>query len=80
MNSYQDIISYTQKYVEFEGGPVILYQVAEGGNRTVAVLQFTPRPEDDGAMMVCQAENSELGEQPIQDSKLLSVNCECTIL
>lgn len=56
------------------------YQITEGGNLTIAVLQFTPRPSDDGAMLVCQAENAGLGQQPLQDSKLLSVNCEYTTI
>ncbi|XP_050722018.1 uncharacterized protein LOC127001493 isoform X3 [Eriocheir sinensis] len=46
----------------------------EEGNVTVSVLKFTPKAEDDGAMLICQATNEKLPDQAVQDSRLLSIN------
>lgn len=51
-------------------------QAQEEGNVTVSVLKFTPKAEDDGAMLICQATNEKLPDQAVQDSRLLSINCE----
>lgn len=52
-------------------------QAQEEGNVTVSVLKFTPKAENDGAMLICQATNEKLPDQAVQDSRLLSINCEC---
>ncbi|XP_069161281.1 uncharacterized protein [Procambarus clarkii] len=49
-------------------------KVLDEGNVTVSVLHFTPKPQDDGAMLICQATNEKLPDQAVQDSRLLSVN------
>ncbi|XP_071533705.1 uncharacterized protein [Panulirus ornatus] len=49
-------------------------KVLEEGNLTVSVLHFTPKPQDDGAMLICQATNEKLPDQAVQDSRLLSVS------
>ncbi|XP_069952853.1 uncharacterized protein [Cherax quadricarinatus] len=49
-------------------------KVVDDGNVTVSVLHFTPSPQDDGAMLICQATNEKLPDQAVQDSRLLSVN------
>lgn len=54
-----------------------MLQAQEEGNVTVSVLKFTPKAEDDGAMLICQATNEKLPDQAVQDSRLLSINCEC---
>lgn len=53
-----------------------MLQAQEEGNVTVSVLKFTPKAEDDGAMLICQATNEKLPDQAVQDSRLLSINCE----
>ena len=56
-----------------------MLQAQEEGNVTVSVLKFTPKAEDDGAMLICQATNEKLPDQAVQDSRLLSINCECVV-
>ncbi|KAK8376224.1 hypothetical protein O3P69_008728 [Scylla paramamosain] len=46
----------------------------EEGNVTISVLKLTPKAEDDGAMLICQATNEKLPDQAVQDSRLLSIN------
>ncbi|XP_042870627.1 uncharacterized protein LOC122252301 isoform X2 [Penaeus japonicus] len=49
-------------------------KVMEDSNMTVSILHFTPQPQDDGAMLICQATNEKLPDQAVQDSRLLTVN------
>ncbi|XP_042232881.1 uncharacterized protein LOC121873411 [Homarus americanus] len=49
-------------------------KVVEDGNLTISILHFTPKPQDDGAMLICQATNEKLPDQAVQDSRLLSVS------
>ncbi|XP_066982713.1 uncharacterized protein [Macrobrachium rosenbergii] len=54
-------------------GPAVQTMVDEG-NWTMSLLSFTPTPNDDGVMLICQATNDNLPDMAVQDSALLSVN------
>ncbi|XP_064078171.1 LOW QUALITY PROTEIN: uncharacterized protein LOC135195701 [Macrobrachium nipponense] len=54
-------------------GPAVETMVDEG-NWTISLLSFTPTPNDDGVMLICQATNDNLPDMAIQDSTLLSVH------
>ncbi|XP_069978988.1 uncharacterized protein [Penaeus vannamei] len=49
-------------------------KVMDDSNMTMSILHFTPQPQDDGAMLICQATNEKLPDQAVQDSRLLTVN------
>lgn len=53
----------------------------ESSNETwvSSTLRFTPLPEDDGVLLKCQADNSALPGQSLEDSFKLDVVCKYII-
>lgn len=54
------------------------FQITEAMNETwvTSQLQFMPLPEDDGVLLKCQADNSALPGQTIEDSLKLDIVCK----
>lgn len=52
-----------------------LETVSDGGNLTVSSLTFIPRPEDNGKVLACRAENPSLPNSSIRDQWVIKVNC-----
>jgi len=49
---------------------------SEVGNITRSVITMTPVPDDNGAQLVCTAENIRIINSTIQDLWTLNVHCE----
>ncbi len=59
--------------------PFVQHQF-DGGNVTLSKIALALRPKDDGAKILCRAENVHLGPaSAIEDTWLLDVYCECAV-